>query len=57
MNKCLMDENLEEKILEERIEAQKNYKIKSTPTVYLNKKKYEGKRDYNSFKKAIDKIL
>ena len=57
MNKCLMDENLEEKILNERIKSQKNYKVKSTPTIYLNKKKYEGKRDYKSFKKAIDKLL
>ena len=57
MNKCLMDENLEEKILNERIKSQKNYKVKSTPTIYFNKKKYEGKRDYKSFKKAIDNIL
>ena len=57
MNKCLVDNELEKKILNERIEAQKNYSVKSTPTIYLNKKKYEGKRDYDSFKKAIDKIL
>jgi protein-disulfide isomerase len=57
MNRCLADESLEEKILNERIEAQKNYKVKSTPTIYLNKKKYEGERDYKSFKKAIDKLL
>ena len=57
MNKCLADKVLEEKILNERIEAQKNYKISSTPTVYINKKKYKGSRDYKSFKKAIEKIL
>ena len=57
MNSCLADKDLEEKILNERIEAQKNYKVKSTPTIYLNKKKYEGKRDYKSFKKAIDRLL
>ena len=57
MNKCLISKDLEEKILNERIEAQKNYKVKSTPTIYLNKKKYEGIRDYKSFKKAIDKLL
>ena len=57
MNKCLADKDLEEKILNERIKAQKSYKVKSTPTIYLNKKKYEGKRDYKSFKKAIDKLL
>ena len=57
MNKCLADKDLEEKILNERIKAQKSYKVKSTPTIYLNKKKYEGKRDYKSFKKVIDKLL
>ena len=57
MNKCLEDKDLEKKILNDRIEAQKNYKVKSTPTIYLNKKKYEEKRDYKSFKKAIDKLL
>jgi len=57
MNECLADKTLEEKILNQRIEAQKNYKVRSTPTIYLNEKKYEGKRNYKSFKKAIDKIL
>ena len=57
MSKCLTDKDLEEKILNKRIEAQKNYKIRSTPTIYLNQKKYEGKRDYKSFKKEIDKLL
>ena len=57
MNKCLADQKLEENILNERIKAQKNYKVKSTPTIYLDEKKYEGKRDYKSFKKEIDKLL
>jgi protein-disulfide isomerase len=57
MNECLTDKILEEKILNERIEAQKSYKISSTPTIYVDEKKYEGKRDYKSFKKVIDKLL
>ena len=57
MNKCLTDKKLEEKILNERIEAQKNYKVSSTPTIYINEKKYKAGRDYKSFKKAIDKLL
>ena len=57
MNECLVDKILEEKILNERISAQKNYKISSTPTIYVNEKIYEGKKDYRSFKKAIDKLL
>ena len=57
MEKCLADKSLEEKILNERIEAQKNYKVSSTPTIYINEKKYKAGRDYKSFKKAIDKLL
>ena len=57
MNECLVDKILEEKILNERIKAQKNYKISSTPTIYVNEKKYKGERDYKSFKEAIDKLL
>ena len=54
---CLNDENLEEKILNERIMANKKYSIQSTPTVYVNGKKYEGKHNYRDFKKVIEKFL
>jgi len=57
MNRCLADKKLEKKILNERIEATKNYKVSSTPTIYINEKKYKGTRDYESFKKVIDKLL
>ena len=57
MDKCLADKKLEEKILNERIQAQNNYKVSSTPAIYINEKKYKGLRDYKSFKKAIDKLL
>ena len=36
MNKCLADKVLEEKILNERIEATKNYEVSSTPTIFYN---------------------
>ena len=55
--KCLKNENTQEAILNERIEAQKKYKIQSTPTIYINKKQYKGKHEYKSFKKAIEKFL
>tara|TARA_B100000401_G_C52484920_1_gene567546 strand:+ start:92 stop:679 length:588 start_codon:yes stop_codon:yes gene_type:complete len=42
--KCLEDEKTQELILKERIEAQKKYNITSTPTVYINDKKYEDKQ-------------
>ena len=57
MNECLKNEKVQDEILEQRIEAQKKYKIESTPTIVINEKKYLGKVDYNQFKKAIDKKL
>tara|TARA_B100000963_G_scaffold351666_1_gene363599 strand:- start:2403 stop:2993 length:591 start_codon:yes stop_codon:yes gene_type:complete len=57
MNSCLQDSNAQDEILNERIEAQKKYKIESTPTVIVNEKKYSGKVDYKKFKKIIEKNL
>jgi len=57
MDSCLKNENTQDQILNERIEAQKKYKIQSTPTIYINKKKYDGEHKYKKFKKAIEKLL
>ena len=57
MDICLKNEQFQDEILEQRIEAQKKYKIESTPTIIINEKKYSGKVDYMQFKKAIDKKL
>ncbi len=54
---CLVDENLENEILEIRINGSKKYSIQSTPTIFINEKKYDGKHDYNLFKKEIEKLL
>jgi protein-disulfide isomerase len=57
MDNCLKDEEVQDQILNERIEAQKKYKIESTPTIYINEKKYEGEHQYKSFKKNLQKLL
>ena len=57
MDKCLKNDQSQDEILEQRINAQKKYKIESTPTIIINEKKYSGKVDYKQFKKAIDKKL
>ena len=57
MNKCLNDEKVQDDILNQRIDAQKKYKIESTPTIIINEKKYTGKNNYEQFKKAIEKKL
>ena len=57
MDNCLNNKNAQDQILNERIEAKKKYKIQSTPTVYINKKKYKGKYEYKLFKKSIERLL
>ena len=54
---CLKNEETQELILNERIKAQKEYNITSTPTIYINDKKYEDKHEFKSFKRQIDKLL
>ena len=57
MNKCLKDNEAQDVILNQRIDAQKKYKIESTPTILVNEKKYTNKIDYKTFKKIIEKNL
>ena len=57
MENCLKNEKVQDEILNQRIEAQKKYKIESTPTIFINEKKYTGKVNYKEFKKALEKKL
>ena len=57
MNRCLENDKFQDEILNQRIEAQKKYKIEATPTVFVNNKKYTGKSDYLKFRKVIEKNL
>ena len=57
MNSCLKDNIVQDEVLNQRIEAQKKYKIESTPTIIINEKKYTKKIDYKTFKKVIEKNL
>ena len=57
MNKCLKDSQAQDEILNQRIKAQKKYKIESTPTIIVNEKKYTNKIEYKAFKKIIEKNL
>ena len=57
MDKCLKNSDAQDEILNQRVEAQKKYKIEATPTIFINEKKYSGKVNYKSFKKVIEKNL
>ena len=55
--KCLNNDEIANKILEGRIEAQEKYSINSTPTVIINEKKLEGSVSFKNIKKKIEKII
>ena len=57
MDNCLKDENKQDEILNQRIDAQKKYEIGSTPTILINEKKYKGRVEYSEFKKVLEKNL
>ena len=57
MDKCLKNDKVQDDILNQRVEAQKKYKIQSTPTIFINEKIYTGKIEYKQFKKNIEKKL
>ena len=57
MNKCLKSTDAQDDVLDQRIQAQKKYKIESTPTIVVNEKKYKGKVDYENFKKIVERNL
>ena len=56
-NKCLIDEDISDKILNGRIDANMKYSIKSTPTIIINEKKLEGTTDFKNIKKKIEKLI
>ena len=56
-DKCLNNEVIAEKILNDRIDGQQKYSIDSTPTIIINEKKFEGDRNFKSIKKKIEKLI
>ncbi len=52
-DKCLAFEDVENYILNSRIEAAQKFKIKSTPTLVINDKIFEGALEYKNIKKYL----
>ena len=56
-DKCLNNEVISDKILNDRIDGHKKYSINSTPTIIINEKKFEGNANYKNIKKKIEKLI
>ena len=55
--KCLNDKEIENFILNDRIEGTKKFKVNSTPTIIINNKKFEKTLNYKNLKKALEKLI
>tara|TARA_B100000700_G_scaffold309341_1_gene388240 strand:- start:56 stop:637 length:582 start_codon:yes stop_codon:yes gene_type:complete len=54
---CLNNSQVENHILEERIEGAKKFKIEATPTLIINGEKFENPSNYKKLKKYIEKLI
>ena len=57
IDKCINNKKIEDYILEDRIEAVKKFKLNSTPTIIINKKKFDKPLNYKNLKKTLEKLI
>ena len=54
---CLNNQEIEDFVLNDRIDGVKNYKVNSTPTIIINDTKFEKTLNYKNLKKALEKLI
>ena len=54
---CLVDKNIEDHVLNDRINGVKKFNINSTPTLIINDKKFDNPHNYKKLKKSIEKLI
>ena len=54
---CLLDKNLEDHVLNDRIDGVKKFNIDSTPTLIINDKKFDNPHNYKKLKKTLEKLI
>jgi len=55
--KCINDKEIEDFVLNDRIEGAKNFKINATTTIIINNKKFEKSLNYKNLKKSLEKLI
>ena len=54
---CLNNQEIEDFVLNDRIDGVKNYKVNSTPTIIINDAKFKKTLNYKDLKKALEKLI
>ena len=54
---CINNKEIEDFVLNDRVDGTKNFKISSTPTIIINNEKFEKALTYKNLKKALEKLI
>ena len=57
IDNCLSNKEIEDFVLNDRIEGTKNFEINSTPTVIINNEKFKKTLNYKNLKKSLEKLI
>ena len=56
-DKCVNNKEIEDFVLNDRINGAKNFKVNATPTIIINDKKFEKTLNYKNLKKSLEKLI
>ena len=54
---CINNKQIEDFVLNDRIDGVKNFKINATPTIIINNEKFDKTLNYKNLKKALEKLI
>ena len=55
--KCITNKEIEDFVLNDRIEGTKKFKVNATPTIIINDEKFEKTLNYKNLKKSLEKLI
>ena len=56
-DKCVINKEIEDFVLNDRIEGAKNFGVNATPTIIINNKKFDKSLNYKNLKKFLEKMI
>jgi len=54
---CINNKEIEDFVLNDRIDGVKKFKVNATPTIIINNEKFEKSLNYKNLKKALEKLI
>ena len=54
---CINNKQIEDFVLNDRIDGAKNFKVNATPTIIINNEKFDKTLNYKNLKKALEKLI